>query len=70
MIEPGKQKLQPFRLFFLTSKKDKINMGVNGSVDGLRICAAILNHVGETFSSNVKIFVSFMIEKKLVAKQF
>ena len=41
-LKTGKKKLQPFKIegLFLTSK-ERINMGVNGSVDVLRISAAI-----------------------------
>ena len=41
-FEHMKKKLQPFKLegLFLLSKKDKINMGVKGSVDVLGISVA------------------------------
>ena len=41
-FEHMKKKLQPFKLegLFWSSKKDKINMGVNGSVDVLGISVA------------------------------
>ena len=43
LMAPGKQKLQPFKLpdWFLTSRNHKINMGVNGNGNVLRISAAI-----------------------------